>query len=202
MRIRHPMNLRHPVLWLIGCLIHIGHFPQKSLIISGSFAKNDLQLKATYGSSAPCTMTHQSIRAAAAAPFVSNVLQFVEVCCSACVAVRWGVLQCVAACCSVLQCVAVCLAHCNTHSFSHATDATQSVYSLLQCVEMRHCNTRQHTATHCNTLHVCWDAPQCVEVCCSVLQCVAVYPQVLRKKITLPPPSPHHAQSLSLPPFF
>jgi len=29
----------------IGCLILIGHFPQKSLIISGSFAKNDLQLR-------------------------------------------------------------------------------------------------------------------------------------------------------------
>jgi len=41
---------------LIGCLIFRGHFPHKSPIISGSFAKSDLQLKASYVSSPLCTV--------------------------------------------------------------------------------------------------------------------------------------------------
>jgi len=40
---------------LIGCLIFIGHFQQKSPVIGGSFAKRDLQRRASDASAPPCS---------------------------------------------------------------------------------------------------------------------------------------------------
>jgi len=39
---------------VIGCLVFIGHFPQKSCKISGSFAERDAQLKASHASPPLC----------------------------------------------------------------------------------------------------------------------------------------------------
>ena len=43
-----------------GCPIFVDHLAQKSLIISGSFVKRDLQLKASYVSLPPCTISQKS----------------------------------------------------------------------------------------------------------------------------------------------
>jgi len=40
-----------------GCLVFRGHLSRKSPIISGSYVEIDLQLKALYGSSPPCSDT-------------------------------------------------------------------------------------------------------------------------------------------------
>jgi len=45
-----------PTQWqrLLGCLISVGYFPQKSPIISGSFAECESRDKTSYGSWPPC----------------------------------------------------------------------------------------------------------------------------------------------------
>jgi len=69
---------------VIGCLVLIGYFPQKSRTISGSFAKNEMQLKASYDCSPPCSI-------------------LCDVCVNVCVCVCWCV------CVRVYVCVYVCV---------------------------------------------------------------------------------------------
>ena len=52
----HMHICRYTVAKMHRILIFIGHIPQKSPLIGGSFAENDIQLKASYEPSQPCTL--------------------------------------------------------------------------------------------------------------------------------------------------
>ena len=135
--------------------------------------KNDLQLNASYGSSAPCAK--------------SLSLYLIH---QACIQVWCSVLQCAVGCrCSALQgVVAVCCAVSLCNSYIYPVCKCVAVRcSALKCVVAECCKVSLSTsyikpvfkcAASCSVM-------QCVAVCCSALQCLAVCCSVLQRVVAV-----------------
>ena len=190
---------RKAVLWVVACgmcivlLIFIkrGHILQKSPTSSGSFARRDLHLKASFACSPLCSSVWNVRTRWEHAEQRTGVLQCVAACAAVCCNVRCSALQSRAKCwciagwsnvrCSVLQCVAGCCSHVHEKRRSAKSQWRWAVC----CNRMQQavcCNRMQKTATDCNTLHflapenaVCCSLLQSIAFCCSLLQSVAVW---------------------------
>jgi len=127
----------------IGCLIFVGHSPPKSPMISGSFAKNDLQLEAPYECLPDCSD-----------PLNTITVRLLRTCCNTRCTVRPPSPQLTAT-----HATATHTSSRDKHTKCNGQVSFgreplrepiihhRALYTATRC-NTRHCNTLQHTATH------------------------------------------------------
>ena len=153
---------------VIGCLIFIGYCPQMSPIISGSFTKNDLQLKASHESSPPCS-TRQFIKWSCAIHIWGTPRHIFKGDSTSYTYIQGGL--------SYDSWLVVLLVCSHIHIFKgDSTPANKSIHTHAHTHMQTHAHTRINTPKSCARKFSC-TALRCIYPCVCVCVCVCVCPQ-------------------------